>query len=524
MKRDLKSRVVSLPAVSDLIVGQAVLNLIGVGMDQTISDASLAWRIDADAPRFIIRRYSGWRTFRRLIRRNISEFQPVLVVSDIVGYYDYVHLEQLTDQIREHGVRKELVDLIELQLRAWQARRRLSALGPLGLPQGSNPIAGFYANFYLRTVDDLLERELKVTHLRYVDDLAIHVRSAQEAREVVKHLDGCLRELGLSLNSAKTNWLEGKKIERKLGFRLEKAVRRIPRDAKVEEVVERNRRHVQQALEHESDDVLGAALDYVSIIPREALDSALARDLTEAPHRTKKWLDALERLERVHDSTLGVLLEVVKGPPLWDDQERELWESLGRVARGRVGRAIDDTALTRVRDKASSDLVRSEAALAYLWRHPGRTGAHAILREPPVQAGPRLSQVLLLARGLEGPECAKAALLEALDTTSGVALRAALFLFKLWRRPECAQQALRQLRLRRPRTRARGHLHAADALLLAFLVLALPEPASKAARERATELTGDNPARASRAFLRRLRAAAGRDSATRTPGVFSPPA
>jgi hypothetical protein len=220
-KGNYTTRPMSHIAIDDWIVAQAILNLVAETLDLRIPKSSFAMRLSParmakPSARFFKKWYSAWPEFRNRVRRNITAKTPVVVITDISGYYEHIDLRLLAEMILEAGIPREIVNLIRAQLERWTWKQRYASNNARGLPQG-NDVVGMYANFYLRELDEHFDAS-GIRYHRYMDDIAIHVRDVGEARRELAQLSQFVRQLGLSLNSAKTRILSGAAIEQYYQF------------------------------------------------------------------------------------------------------------------------------------------------------------------------------------------------------------------------------------------------------------------------------------------------------------------
>lgn len=224
VKGSYTTRPLSQISLEDWIVAQAILNIIGRQVDSRIPDSSFSYRLNPNRGlsgrhKFFKAWYRQWPKFIRRIRETVSDERPCLVVTDIAGYFEHIDLILLREKLLEAEVPRAVVDLIFSQLERWTWRRGYGARRPRGLFQG-NDVAGFYANFYLSDIDHHFTRQ-DIVYQRFMDDINIHVRTTSEAKAVLAELNREIRNLGLTLNAAKTHILCGhEEIETYFGFEL----------------------------------------------------------------------------------------------------------------------------------------------------------------------------------------------------------------------------------------------------------------------------------------------------------------
>jgi hypothetical protein len=150
----------------------------------------------------------AWKDFVGSVKSTLST-DAFLVSADVSNYYEQIDLQRL---------KKGLIDLIPSLDATTQQKakirlhvdRMFGCLGTWayeearGLPQNRDA-SSFLANLYMRPVDIAIrERGYADRYFRYMDDIKIVCNDAYDARRALKCLSLALREIGLSLNSKKT--------------------------------------------------------------------------------------------------------------------------------------------------------------------------------------------------------------------------------------------------------------------------------------------------------------------------------
>ena len=148
--------------------------------------------------------WDGYKKFRDAVRESAKEYRDGVVLrTDIKSYYTTIIQKQLLeitkDKLQINSER--LVWLIKKIL-----LKDLAGHQPgIGLSQG-NIASGFYANFYLSSVDSKFKNDNKwrLKFYRYVDDIIIILPRSLYIKEVQSILEDELSEIGLKLNKDKT--------------------------------------------------------------------------------------------------------------------------------------------------------------------------------------------------------------------------------------------------------------------------------------------------------------------------------
>lgn len=140
-----------------------------------------------------------------LVRRRSWEYNWV-VEFDIKGLFDNIDHELLLRALRKHCHTPWVLLYIERWLKApMETRDGERVARERGTPQGG-VVSPLLANLFLHyTLDAWMRREMRsVRFCRYADDGVIHCKSEEQARLVLRKLDGRLKECGLELHPEKT--------------------------------------------------------------------------------------------------------------------------------------------------------------------------------------------------------------------------------------------------------------------------------------------------------------------------------
>jgi hypothetical protein len=103
-----------------------------------------------------------------------------------------------------------------------------AALRPRGLPIG-NLTSQFWANVYLNPVDTLLQRDLRLPHVRYCDDLLVFADEKHTLHQAHAALAARLGDLRLRLHPTKTRIYQSREGIAFVGYRLFTDHRRLRR-------------------------------------------------------------------------------------------------------------------------------------------------------------------------------------------------------------------------------------------------------------------------------------------------------
>lgn len=158
------------------------------------------------------RAVGAWSDFVGNIQATLTANpQAVLLSTDLANYFEHIDIEKLKEVMEsllpeveatadEKGhIRSHLKTLFE-NLKEWCYTETS------GLPQNRDA-SSFLANIYMLKVDSFM-LELGYRYYRYMDDIKIICDDEFHARHALKRLSLQLRELGLSVNSKKTEICE----------------------------------------------------------------------------------------------------------------------------------------------------------------------------------------------------------------------------------------------------------------------------------------------------------------------------
>lgn len=206
--------------VLDRLSYQALVDRLSVNLVGSMSVDAFGWRLPASAPKS--GRYSKnslqWEAYRNHLSR-VAHFD-VALRSDLVSFFASIPIP---------GVQAAIYDVCPANAVTERLCSLVQAFGEQpyrsGLPQRSTASA-VLANMYLRPVDDLLLhfasalprllRSSTVHHssARWMDDIWLFGSDAAKARQAQVALQREAQALGLNLNSAKTQLLEGTEVAR----------------------------------------------------------------------------------------------------------------------------------------------------------------------------------------------------------------------------------------------------------------------------------------------------------------------
>ncbi len=202
----------------DRLVYQALIDRLIVHIDPLLSRGVFSHRLRSPTAKWIF--YSGveqWKKFLDAVKTELHACSKSwLVITDLSQYFETVRFRPLKRQLEEmlgEMLTPDLQRCIDALMRC------LSAWSPYdgyGLPQNIEA-SSFLGNVLLDRSDKLMERD-GFPIMRYMDDIRLVVPSEADARIALMRLVSHLRDVGLGLNSAKTEVLrpDSEKIKKHL--------------------------------------------------------------------------------------------------------------------------------------------------------------------------------------------------------------------------------------------------------------------------------------------------------------------
>ena len=142
---------------------------------------------------------SDWKVWSKWREDSVAKLDTaeVVLITDIVGFYDNIELSILASDLKTMCDNDEHISLLMDCLNRWsQPRGR-------GIPQGYSS-SHILAKVYLHSLDAYLADQ-GYHHLRYVDDIRVFCASHLEAQKGIIEIGRFLSKRGLNLQSAKTS-------------------------------------------------------------------------------------------------------------------------------------------------------------------------------------------------------------------------------------------------------------------------------------------------------------------------------
>lgn len=190
-----KQRILGIPTVSDRIAQQVIKSYLEPRLEAQFHKNSYGYRPLKSAHQAI-----------EAVQENVHQYAWVLDM-DIKSFFDEVNHELLLKALDRHVEEK----WVKMYLQRWLETPVQQTDGTLiqkdgnGTPQGG-VISPLLANLFLHYVlDKWIEKHYPgVAFVRYADDVIVHCRTEEEAKELLVAIKSRLAKCKLSLNEEKT--------------------------------------------------------------------------------------------------------------------------------------------------------------------------------------------------------------------------------------------------------------------------------------------------------------------------------
>lgn len=205
-KANGSKRKLGIPTVSDRIAQQVIKSYLEPRLEAKFDDNSYGYRPLKSAHQAI-----------EAVAENVKQYAWV-VDMDIKSFFDEVDHELLMKALDCHVVEK----WVKMYIKRWLEAPIQTQDGTLiakegrGTPQGG-VISPLLSNLYLHYVLDkwLVKNYPEVAFVRYADDVIIHCRNEEEAKQVLEAIRQRLEQCKLRLNEQKTKLVYCKDYRRK---------------------------------------------------------------------------------------------------------------------------------------------------------------------------------------------------------------------------------------------------------------------------------------------------------------------
>lgn len=285
----------------DRLAYQAMVDRLSANLIGAQQPWAYGWRLPPNDPQrgVYARNDFQWENFLGQVVGLAHEFSCGLK-ADVVSFFASIELDRLADAINARSGTGMIQDRILDMIDSWGR-----VPGRSGLPQRSFASA-VLANMYLQPIDDVLQHHGAVSGwwklvapsgaaCRWMDDMWLFGNDAGGLRRAQLGIEDALRDLGLNLNSAKTDVLEGERLveeaQQMEHSAVDSGLNSDPRDtAPLNDLID----SLLTAPEHASR----TSIRFVGRRMRDYEEYDRVHDLVEHAHRMPHGADHLARLFR----------------------------------------------------------------------------------------------------------------------------------------------------------------------------------------------------------------------------------
>ncbi|WP_378211413.1 reverse transcriptase domain-containing protein, partial [Anoxybacteroides rupiense] len=201
----------SFMSIEDQIVSHAILNFIGKKIDSKFYYWNCGNRILKKNTNFSAQTFVPYlKQYNKFLNHTIyliNKGYRWVCETDIVSYFDHIDHEILLSKLKKHLKDEKYSYITHVLIPSFLnsnysyngIRKRFSK----GIPQGG-ALSYFLSNVYLNELDHNMKDYTGIKYLRYVDDIRLLGETKQEVEEFLLQLQAGLWELGLEINSGKT--------------------------------------------------------------------------------------------------------------------------------------------------------------------------------------------------------------------------------------------------------------------------------------------------------------------------------
>ena len=227
--REPKRRKISAAPFRDRVVHHALVQVIGPIFEARFSAASYACRVGKGTHRAADQAQTLLRRYPYVLKADVAQFFPSIDHGVLAGLLArHIACRRTLDLCRRIMSSGDGILASEYTLRLFPGDDLFAALRPRGLPIG-NLTSQFWANVYLNRVDTLLQRELRLPHVRYCDDILVFADTKATLHAALAALHEQAAHLRLTLHSVKTRLSTADEGVEFVGYRLFRDHRRLRR-------------------------------------------------------------------------------------------------------------------------------------------------------------------------------------------------------------------------------------------------------------------------------------------------------
>jgi len=227
--REPKRRKISAAPFRDRVVHHALVRVIEPIFESRFSSASYACRLGKGTHRAADRAQALLRRHRYVLKADIAQFFPSIDHGVLDGLLArHIACRPTVELCRRIMASGDGILASEYTLKLFPGDDLFAALRPRGLPIG-NLTSQFWANVYMNRIDTLLQRELRLPHVRYCDDLLVFADQKATLHTALAALHEQAAALRLTLHPVKTRIYAAEEGVEFVDYRLFRDHRRLRR-------------------------------------------------------------------------------------------------------------------------------------------------------------------------------------------------------------------------------------------------------------------------------------------------------
>jgi len=321
--------------------------------------------------------FKNWQKYVEFLEDAISAAPShyQLITSDIANFYDSINIDKLDEMMnRALAAGKadeeffDIKDLLITFLKHWDRRLNGYQASSKGIPQEIvGDASRILANFYLRKFDEKFKAYCDSEHLtytRWADDIVVFGSSKRKLEAAIHKASRILLELGLHLNSSKTQ------LFRKKAFREYRALEflKVANSNNEKRIVSELKKIKQRIASGEAirfDTVFSRTLTYVektktkSLVLREFIDTHSKEYDTLRMLNGDQYLKLIAISDDPKKTFKYIYSQIVKFPYANPKSEflRMLWKNEKRLLKIGITNGLIKTSISQIREHSGDSVV-----------------------------------------------------------------------------------------------------------------------------------------------------------------------
>ena len=322
---------------------------------------------------------SAWARFNNEYRKLILDHgaEGFAIATDLTSFFEHISIRGFVAGL--HTILDKSATDFADELSALGELLEAAALKGRGLPQNMDA-SRFFADIYLRVVDDRLRAVPELGYLRYVDDIRLVAKTRGAVLRGLQELEAQLKAAGLFLNSKKTElidaddaeWIHAQEADH--DFKLAECDELLftATKTKVEECLRIACNELQAARKHGKDRLIRAygnrllrVAQFVGVRSDawQQLEAIALRGFRSHPGAADKWAEFAS--PALSQDGVRELLAILNAP----DYNAYAWTNMWAIIAMARAQSLPAEAMDKLRtlafDRAQPDYLRGWAAVAF---------------------------------------------------------------------------------------------------------------------------------------------------------------